>query len=266
MTTAGTLKRIGTELKAHSPFTIFGAVLGIAFMYFFKDISKDNAERLFTVFHPLHVLLSAMVTAALFEIHRKAKNFLIILIVGYVGSVGVATLSDCILPYFGQSILGAVIPTHAALHTGDDHDAHDSEVHTEHGPDCEHDHTSSPHLHLGFIEEWYIVNPAALLGIVLAYFWPHTKVSHAGHILISTWASASFMLMNSPEQLTVALVIGMFLALFIAVWVPCCLSDIVFPMMFVRSDGVHVGHHCCVLCGKKDPEDQKETADESGQH
>lgn len=249
----GKIKAIWIELKAHSPFTAAGALLGILFMLLFKDIEKHNALRLFAVFHPLHVVLSAMVTAALFKLHRKASNFVVILVIGYVGSIGIATLSDCILPYFGQSILGAAIPTHAALHVG--HDA-ETESHPEdddhlHGPACEHGHKA--HLHLGFIEEWYLVNPAALLGIALAYFRPSTKVPHAAHILISTWASASFMLMSSPENMGLPLLIGMFVALFVAVWLPCCVSDIIFPMMFVRADGVHVGHHSCILCGKKDP-------------
>lgn len=261
MTSGGTLKRIGAELRAHSPFTIFGAATGIAFMLLFKDISKDNAERLFTVFHPLHVVLSAMVTAALFEIHRKASNFLLICVIGYVGSIGVATLSDCILPYFGQSILGAAIPTHAALHSDEAHDEHAAVVVPEHNTDIEHDHR--PHLHLGFIEEWYLVNPAAFLGIVLAFFWPHTKIPHAGHILVSTWASSSFMLMNSSGEYGILLLSGMFIVLFIAVWVPCCLSDIVFPMLWIRPDGAHLGHHGCVLCGKKNPADLKETPGDS---
>ena len=252
MAANGKIKEIFAELKAHSPFTAAGAFLGILFMLLFKDIDKDNAVRLFAVFHPLHVVLSAMVTAALFKLHRKASSFLFILVIGYVGSIGVATLSDCILPYFGQSILGAAIPTHAALHVGSEtEEEHGDEADHVHGSECNHGHEL--HLHLGFIEEWYLVNPAALLGIALAYFRPSTKMPHAAHILISTWASASFMLMSSPEHLSPLLLTGMFIALFIAVWLPCCVSDIIFPMMFVRADGVHIGHHSCVLCGKKDP-------------
>lgn len=249
MTLSERIKFIGAELRAHSPFTLVGAFLGILFMLLFKDISKENALRLFAVFHPLHVVLSAMVTAALFKVHRKAASFLLILVIGYVGSIGVATLSDSILPYLGQTVLGATLPTHAALHTLDapDHD---------HGPDCDHAH--EPHLHLGFIEEWYLVTPAALLGVIIAYVLPRTKVPHAGHILISTWASASYILMTSPEQMSLAFIIGMFIALFIAVWVPCCLSDIVFPTLFLRTDGVHLGRHNCVLCGKTDPTKESE--------
>jgi hypothetical protein len=251
------LTRVWLELKAHSPFTAGGAVLGILFVLLFKDIEKQNALRLFAVFHPLHVVLSAMVTAALFKLHRKAASFLLILVIGYVGSIGVATLSDCILPYLGQSILGAAIPTHASLHVDSEtEEEHAEEAEHVHGPACEHGHEL--HLHLGFIEEWYLVNPAALLGIALAYFRPSTKMPHAAHILVSTWASASFMLMSSPEQIGIPLLIGMFIALFVAVWLPCCVSDIIFPMMFVRADGVHIGHHGCILCGKKDPAESAE--------
>ena len=240
------VKLVGQELWSHSPFTLLGAAAGLLFVYLFKDISKDNALRLFAVFHPLHVVLSAMVTAALFKLHRKASSFLLILVIGYVGSIGVATLSDCILPYLGQSILGAAIPTESAVHIlGNGGHKHSRE--------CDHDHEHiKPSLHLGFIKEWYLVNPAAIVGIVIAYFWPKTKVPHAGHILISTWASASFMLMNSPEQIGFTMLIGMFIALFIAVWLPCCASDIIFPAMFACPDGVHLGHHGCVLCGHKD--------------
>jgi hypothetical protein len=244
MTVKERVKHIGGELLAHSPFTLIGAGLGILFMILFRDISAQNALRLFAVFHPLHVLLSAMVTAALFKLHRKAAHFIVILVVGYLGSIGTATLSDCLLPYWGQTFLGVVIPTESAVHTlgGQEH-IHDA--------DCEHEHDHEG-LHLGFIEEWYLVNPAALMGILLAYFWPRTKTPHAAHILISTWASASFMLMNSPAEFGFTMIIGMFVVLFIAVWLPCCVSDIVFPSMFVRPDGVHVGHHGCVFCGHKE--------------
>ena len=37
---------------------------------------------------------------------------------------------------------------------------------------------------------------------------------------------------------------GIFVFLFIAVWVPCCLSDIVFPLLFVkgRKDIANLSH------------------------
>jgi hypothetical protein len=232
-------KLIGAELKSHLPFTLLGASTGIVFMLLFRGLGKEHAQTLFSVFHPLHVMFSAMVTAALFEIHRKAKSFLLILIIGVVGSIGVATMSDCVLPYFGESILGAAIPTHAALHDHED------------GQKCEENHDEHhAQLHLGFIEEWYLVFPAALIGVLLAYFKPATHLPHASHVLLSTWASSAHILMNTEADMTATLLAGVFIVLFLAVWLPCCVSDIVFPLLFIGSDEQH-HPHSCVFCRKK---------------
>jgi len=216
------LLHIGAELKGHAPFTAFGAVTGIVFMLIFRNIGKAHAGVLFSIFHPGHVILSAMVTASLFSIHRQAKNFLLILVIGYVGSIGIATLSDSIVPYLGESLIGLHVPTHAEVHG---HGEGDETV--EHQPNK---------IHLGFIEDWYIVNPAAVLGILIAYFLPRTKFPHAGHVLISTWASSSHILMNTQSDVTFAIMAAIFAILFIAVWLPCCISDIIFPLLFVKSD------------------------------
>lgn len=247
----GKLTLIGKELRNHSPFTMLGAATGILFMLAGQRWFKEQAEALFSVFHPLHVVLSAMVTAALFEIHRKAKNFFVILLIGVVGSIGVATLSDCILPFFGESILGAAIPTHAEVHQYSPAKTGQPEPSAEQVQiDAEQHH---PRWHLGFVEEWYLVFPAAIIGVLLAYFKPATHLPHASHVLISTWASSAHMLMNTQADLSPALLLGMFIVLFIAVWLPCCFSDIIFPLLFVRSDGVHIGHSC-ILCGKEEEE------------
>jgi hypothetical protein len=223
----GKLRLVGAELKAHSPFTLFGGVTGIVMMLLFRNISHQASYWLFYTFHPVHVVLSAMITASLFRLHEKTKSFLVIAIVGYVGSIGTATLSDSILPFFGEEILGVVVPTEAAVHT----QGHESEEHDEN------------ELHIGFIEEWYIVNPSALLGILIAYFLPRSKMPHAFHILISTWASSAHIMMNTNQPYTAVLILGFFIVLFIAVWLPCCFSDIVFPMLLVKTDGDK-----CMLC------------------
>jgi hypothetical protein len=178
----------------------------------------------------------------------------------------VATVSDCILPFFGESLMGVALPTHGATHDHADGHHHDAETETgvhEHTvePNAEnhgaHEHVEAvashedhadlhaepaserpsirQRLHLGFIEDWYIVNPAAILGIIIAYFWPRTKFPHAGHVLISTWASSFHVLMNTQRELTPGMFVGIFVVLFIAVWLPCCVSDIVFPLLFVKS-------------------------------
>ena len=219
------LANILAELKAHAPFTLFGALTGIAMMLLFRHLSEQTSYHLFYVFHPTHVALSAIVTASLFRLYEKTKGFIIVLLIGYFGSIGVATLSDSIIPFFGESILGVAIPTEAQVHGG----LHTNKVTAEPAQHYE------PKIHIGFIEEWYIVNPAAVLGILIAYFLPRTKFPHAGHILISTWASAAHIMMNTHSGVTILNAIGMFVVLFIAVWFPCCFSDIVFPMLFVKT-------------------------------
>lgn len=234
------------ELRAHAPFTMVGAVTGILAMLLFAKASPQVSQRLFQVFHPAHVVLSAIVTASLFRLHESKRSFWVVLVVGYIGAVGVATLSDSVLPYLGEDLLGVAVPTHASLHEhgsdGTVEATHEHEAEADHAHEA-HEHEGEPHLYLGFIEDWYLVNPAALLGIVIAWFWPQTKFPHAGHILISTWASSFHVLMNTHRELTPMLFLGIFVVLFIAVWLPCCVSDIVFPMFFVRSP--HLRSGCC---------------------
>lgn len=229
------IKHIWAELKGHAPYTILGALAGIMFMITFRNIDKNNASVMFSIFHPSHVLLSAMVTASLFSIHKKGKNFLLILVIGYFGSIGIATLSDSIIPYAGENIFGLDVPSHQQLHTTDVHQGHDEDEHTA---DLHQDRSEDGHrgIHLGFIEDWYIVNPAAILGVLIAYLIPRTKFPHAGHVLISTWASSAHILMNSSGEISISMVSAVFVVLFIAVWLPCCISDIVFPLLFVKSD------------------------------
>ncbi len=227
MKTDGKLRHILVELRGHIPFTAFGALLGILFMMGFRYLGAGGGTALFRVFHPAHVVLSAMVTASMFRLHAK-RGVLVVLVVGYLGSVGIATLSDIIIPHIGASVLGLDIPTHSQIHSAVDAAA-------DAPTDAEHHHDRQK-LHLGFIEEWYLVNPAALIGILIALFYPRTKFSHSGHVLISTWASSSYLLMSLRADLSVGVVAGIALTLFIATWVPCCISDIVFPLLFVEPD------------------------------
>ncbi|MHC4265546.1 MAG: hypothetical protein ACYSUK_06395 [Planctomycetota bacterium] len=223
------VKHILAELKGHAPFTIFGAFLGILFMLLFKNLTQTGSQTLFAIFHPAHVLLSAVVTASMFRIHTLKKQILLVFIIGYIGSIGVATLSDIIIPHIGSDLLGLDIPAHSEVHqhTQEHQEYVDAETDQEH---------KEERIHLGFIEEWYIVNPAALLGILLAYFLPRTKFPHAGHVLISTWASSSYLLMTLQAQINAFAVLGILVTLFIATWLPCCISDIIFPLLFVKSD------------------------------
>jgi len=195
------LLHIGAELKGHAPFTAFGALTGIVLMLLFKNSEHHMLHKMFYVFHPAHVVLSAMVTASMFRLYTSKANFFKVLIIGYIGSIGIATLSDSLIPYVGEVLL--------RMH---------------------------PHEHIGFIEGWYIVNPAAIAGVLIAYFRPKTKFPHAGHVLLSTWASSLHMIMAMTGAISALQLVVSFVFLFVAVWLPCCISDIVFPLLFVKSD------------------------------
>jgi len=74
-----------------------------------------------------------------------------------------------------------------------------------------------------------------VLGIAIACVYPKTKFPHAGHVMLSTWASVFHMSMALGEQVSVLTLVLVTLFLFLAVWVPCCTSDIVFPLLFVQK-------------------------------
>ena len=207
------------ELKHHGPFTLLGALGSVAIMMLLRHaapgfLTTDRAANWFEFTHPMHVVLSAMVTAAIFRNYRaKAKHsqtgWVAVLAVGYFGSIGIATLSDCLIPYWGELLLG-----------------------------LDHAHT-----HMGIIEMPYIINFAALLGIGAAYWQPKTYFPHAGHVLLSMAASL-FHIMRAqadPFSILQGLAIGLFL--FIAVWIPCCLSDIVFPLLFIKKEDLPDDFH-----------------------
>jgi len=225
-------KHILIELKGHAPFTCIGAFLGIIFMLLFKNIDASGSKLLFSIFHPAHVLLSAMVTTSMFMVHELKKNVLMIIVISYFGSIGIATLSDIIIPHLGAKVTGLEMPTHNKIHEMDlQEDDHESEE-----MNGLKSGQNKGGIHLGFIEEWYIISPAAFLGILLAFFLPRTKLPHAGHVLISTWASSSYLLMTVTGEMTIAAAFGIFTTLFVAIWIPCCISDIVFPLLFIEPD------------------------------
>ncbi len=194
------IRTISLELKRHAPFTAFGTLTGIVIMALLvhTGVSRETSSVLFWTFHPLHVFLSALVTAGIYRRHGGTGVWPTF-IVGFLGSVGIATLSDNLIPYVGEWLLD--MPNRG--------------------------------LHIGFIEKWWLVNPLAMLGCLLAFARPKTQFPHAGHVLLSTWASLFHMILAVGPSLDVMTVVLMGFFLFLAVWIPCCTSDIVFPLVAV---------------------------------
>ena len=178
-------------------------------MFVFRGLPREVSHELFYVFHPLHVLLSALATASLYQLHTCPKgskercNLPLLLIIGFLGSVGIATLSDSIMPYLGEILLDMPYRHH----------------------------------HIGFLEKWWLISAVAIVGIIIAYLNPSTKFPHAGHVLISTWASLFHILMAKGGSFNWINYLTVYVFLFMAVWIPCCVSDIIFPLLFVKKRG-----------------------------
>jgi len=200
------MRQILRELKNHAPFTAFGAITGIVLIVviiLFNVLSQVTrvSSIIFYILHPAHVVLSAIATTAMYKLNRTDFKLLWGIIIGYTGSIVIATLSDSLIPYLGELLLN--LPNRG--------------------------------IHIGLIEEPLIINGAAFLGILIALLVPKTKFSHSGHVLLSTWASLFHILMAIGQTVSLIIIFPIFLFLFIAVWVPCCLSDIIFPLLFVPA-------------------------------
>jgi hypothetical protein len=206
------LRQIARELREHIPFTAIGAATGIILMVIivFAHVPFPISQAAFYTLHPLHVVLSALVTTALYAKYSKGKLWAAIL-VGYAGSIGIATLSDAIIPYLGGALLNIEIGFHVPF------------IETEEMP-------------LFGVAKWVVVNSAAVIGIALGYWKRITKFPHSGHVLISTWASLFYFTAFGVASWLPLLPL-IFIFLFLAVWLPCCLSDIVFPLLFVKKKG-----------------------------
>ena len=199
------LIRIADELRHHAPFTAAGAATGIILMAIiaFGNALPQVSQASYTVFyilHPAHIVLSALVTTAIYRKYSDGRMWRAILI-GYFGAVGIATLSDSIIPYLGETLLGL----------------------------------ENRGIHIGFIEEPQLTIPTAFVGIAIAYWRPATKLPHYGHVLLSTWASLFHIIMALGATVNWIIFPTIFAFLFLAVWLPCCTSDIVFPLLFVRE-------------------------------
>ena len=210
MREGGQLRLVIAELSRHIPFTGFGALTGIIFMVIiiwgdFLDPISPHSEDIFYILHPAHVALSALVTTAMYIRYAKGKIWVAILI-GYTGALAISTLSDSFVPYLGETLLD--LPNKG--------------------------------MHIGFIEKWWLVHPAALLGITIGCWKQITRFPHSGHVLISTWASLFHVMMALGATLSWFQYLAIFSFLFVAVLIPCCVSDIVYPLLFVRREPARI--------------------------
>src|SRR3989338_1771299 len=204
------LKYILLELARHLPYSIFGISLGIialGILTFFailigsQERMPQASETLFHVFHPIHILFSAVATTAIFWKHDK--RLLKAIVVGFAGSVGICSLSDIFFPFVGGTLLGVPIRLHICL-------------------------IETPGLILPF------AMTGILAGLVANQSFEHSfEYSHAAHVFISSMASILYLTgfsaidwIHSLGQVSIITIV--------AVMIPCCTSDIVFPLACVH--------------------------------
>jgi len=189
---------IVNELKQHLPFTAFATITAIAvfviIQYYFK---VQISENLFEIFHPVHVIASAIVTAGIFYKH-KAK-VIQALIIGISGALILGSLSDIVLPFLSGNILG--------LETA---------------------------FHLPLIETPLIILGSAFLGSVIGIWSKRTKVPHFIHVYLSAFASLFYLIAFTPEFKLLGFTIAFF-TIIIAVVLPCCISDLIYPFIFLKK-------------------------------
>ncbi len=219
------LKTIVREFAHHFPFSLFSASLGMIVVGLItvvvigssggettlhseaaQRILPDIFGKLYHVFHPIHVLFSAVATTAMFW--RFDRKLLKAVLTGLLGSLGVCGASDILIPFAGGLLSGKEM-----------------------------------HLHLCIVEHASLVVPFAAIGVLVGIIAAgilterkSTVFSHSSHVLVSTMASllylVSFGFTDWMESILKVLAIVV-----LAVLIPCCTSDIVFPLLIASPEG-----------------------------
>ena len=203
---------IATELTHHLPWSIAGAVLGLAAVWTLlqlRVLAAGGAEPLFHLLHPIHLLLSATATTAMVVV--AGGNRVRAIVVGLLGSVPICSVSDVVLPFAGGQLLGAHM-----------------------------------HFHLCVLDHPLLIVPFVAVGIGCGLVAPRfvarsTFYSHAGHVLVSAMASILY-LVSFGLVLGIGNLALVFVVLLGSVLIPCCASDIVIPLLLGRPACPHAGH------------------------
>jgi hypothetical protein len=162
-------------------------------------------EMMFHLFHPAHMLFSAAATTAMFwrYDHRAVRAVL----VGLAGAVIVCGISDIAIPTLSARILGKDFPEPWHI--------------------CVWDH---PGLVLPFAGIGILLGLIAAMGVGAS-----TLFSHSLHVFTSTMASIFYLVGQYASTTAWIDDIGpVFLLIIVAVLIPCCVSDIAFPVLMSR--------------------------------
>ena len=180
------------ELKEHVPFTLVATIIAIFLVVLFQKIlSITLPEEAFHSFHFLHILASSIVTAGIF--YKYKKKIIPSILIGIFGSILIGTISDVIFPFLGGSLLN--------LNTT---------------------------FHLPLIEKPIQVLAFSLAGCFVGINFKKTKFPHFIHVFLSVFASL-FYITSFSNSLNFNSFLFSILIVFVAVIIPCCISDILIP-------------------------------------
>lgn len=203
---------VRSEAAHHLPFSVSAVAIGLAGVGLLCFLAPTSDLRpLFHLSHPVHMLFSAAATTAMFA--RHGRGMLRAAAVGLVGAIGICGLSDIAMPHASLWFFGVQAEWHLCI--------------------LEH-----PAMVLSFAAAGVAVGLAAAKTVANSTFF-----SHSLHVLASTVASTIYLVRELGWPSWVDSIGAVFPCIVLAVMLPCCLSDIAFPLL-VAGRG-HAGDRPC---------------------
>lgn len=193
---------IKEEILHHTPFTLLAAAIATLLVIIISNLTTlAYTEQTFEIFHYLHIFVSGIATTAIY--YKYNKSIPKAIIIGILGTIIIGTLSDIFLPYLGASIFNF-----------------------------------SPQLHIPLLQTPLLIIGIALAGSAVGIVYKKSEFPHSLHVLLSVFASLFYLLTFTATSSILALTIAIIIVT-IAVVIPCCLSDIIFPLIFTKGKHKH---------------------------
>ncbi len=197
------------ELAHHLPYTMVSSLIAMVVVWYFGLMQAQQhpggewvteVRWSFHVLHPMHVCLSAITTTAVFWHHER--RLMRTLAFGIFGSVIPCGFSDYIVPFLGGRVLGQPMQLHICL--------------------IEHPMLILPFLVMGLLAGFVFEEPVS----------GGSVFSHGAHVFVSSLAVLMYLVSFGfmGWMTDIQLVFPVLVIVVAAVWIPCCVSDIVIPV------------------------------------
>lgn len=196
------------ELRNHLPLSLLSTGLGVILVIFLSHLTDYSMLKkigcgVFHAFHPLHIMASCAATSSMYYSHHKALLKSIFL--GLGGALLICSASDILIPFLGGKLLQIKINFHWCVATHP-----------------------------------FLIIPFLVIGILCGVFFTNISkksfiYSHTSHVLFSTTASLFYLISYASEN-WISSIGSLLFIVTIAVFIPCCLSDIIFPLVFLGKN------------------------------